>query len=88
MLGFLSATAIALRHGLGWYPSCMHLLISAKMWDLPGSLVQAHLRTWYVICEWPGAVFELFLCMASWISSLVRVWYGRSSGDLVSRSGG
>ena len=55
----------------------MHLSISANMWDWARLLDHAHLRTWYVIWEWPGVVFVLFLWIALWTSSLVRVSNGR-----------
>ena len=57
----------------------MHLSISANMWDWARLLDHAHLRTQYVIWEWPGVVFVLFLWIVPWTSSLVRVSNGRSS---------
>ena len=51
----------------------------------PSGLFQAHLSTQYEIWEWPGAVFEAFLKMASQTSSLVTLWNGRSSSSQVVR---
>ena len=53
----------------------------------PVVLFQAHFKTWYEIWEWPGAELDLFLKMASRISSGVISEYGRSSGSLAVRSG-
>ena len=45
------------------------------------------MRTWYEICEWPGAELESFLKIASCISSFVTSVKGRSSSSLLVMSG-
>ena len=78
MLGFLRAMAIALRHDLGWYPFRRHFCINLVMCFCPVSFAHTHLRTWYVIWEWPGAEFEVLLKIASRTSSGVISVKGRS----------
>jgi hypothetical protein len=70
--------AIALHHVFGWYPLFRHFCISDIMWFCPFGLAQAHFSTRYVIWEWSGAEFALFLKIASWISSGVTSANGMS----------